>query len=66
MEFITKEKSVEGKRMPRTGFGAHTSQGLAPAVENKNPTQGILTTHKPEKEGGDSQGVGEVVGHRRQ
>lgn len=58
LELTTKEKSVEGKRMPRKTrcFWAHTSQGPAPAAENEIPTWGILTTQKPAKERGNLRG----------
>lgn len=50
LEFITKEKSEEGKNAKEDkDFWAHTSQGPAPALEKEIPTRGILTTHKPEK-----------------
>lgn len=47
-------------------FGAHTSQGSAPAVENEIPTWGILTTQKPVRKGGGTHGEEEVLGHQRQ
>lgn len=62
LELTTKEKPVEGKRMPRKTrcFWAHTSQGPAPAVENEIPTWGILTTQKPAKERGNLRSGGGV------